>query len=114
MSYHRSDDGSFKFFIGLVLGLIGGAVAAAMFATKPGSELRRDIENGSEELVHNLKERLEDVKEKANEHFKDFKGFTDDRFRTSALNIQDKVTDLGKQLDELTKKRGDFADSSKS
>lgn len=107
MSYQHRDDGFSKFVSGLFFGLIGGTALGMLYATKPGKDLRKDIEINSEEAMISLKERLEELKEKANDQLKDFKGFTDDKFRASAMNIQDKVQDLGKQLEELTQSRVD-------
>lgn len=98
----RSDDGIFKFISGLFLGLLGGFAAGVLLADKPGRELRRDIELNSEEMMHNLKDRFADLKDEASIKFKDFSNFTDEKFKRSALNIQDKVAELGKQLDDLT------------
>jgi len=103
----RSDDGIFKFMTGLCLGLIGGVAAGVILSSKEGKELRKDLELNSEELLHNLKDKLEMLKEKASVGLKDFRGFSDDKFKDSAINLQDKIQDLGRQLEELTRSNGD-------
>lgn len=90
---------------GLLLGLVGGFIAGILMADKPGAELRRDIEMNSAEWAHNLKDKIEDLKEQAADKLSDFRGFTDEKFRASAQNIQTKVAELGKQLEELTVKQ---------
>jgi gas vesicle protein len=96
------DDGIFKFISGLFLGILGGFLTGILMAEKPGRELRKDFEIGSGEVLENVKGRLESLRETASAKFKDFKGFTDERLKASALSIQDQVISLGKQLEELT------------
>ena len=103
----RSDDGVFKFMTGLCFGLIGGVAAGILLSSKEGKELRKDIELNSEELILTLKDKLDTLKERAKIHLGDFKEFSDDKFKASAISLQDKVNDLGQQLEELTKGNGD-------
>lgn len=98
---NRSDDGFFKFFSGLLMGGLGGFLAGIMLAQKSGREFRRDIAGNSEEVLAVLKEKFEGLKDKASDQIKDFRGFSDEAFKQSAINIQDKVLELGKQLDQL-------------
>jgi len=99
---NRDYDYSSGFLSGLVFGLLGGFIAGVLSADKPGRELRRDIEINSAEWAHGLRERIEELKEQAADKISDFKGFADEKFKKSAMTIQDKVADLGKQLEELT------------
>ncbi len=100
----NKDDSLFKFLAGLVIGAGVGFLVGILTADKPGRELRRDISNNTVDFVGGLKERIETIKDQAAEAIRDFKGFADDKLKTSAKNIQDQVTSLGRQLDELTKK----------
>lgn len=97
---NRDDSG--LFFSGLVFGALGGFIAGVLMAEKPGRELRKDLELNSSEFVYNIKDKLQDIKEEASVKMKDFAGFTDEKFKRSAMNIQEKVAELGKQLEELT------------
>ena len=101
---NQREQGS-SIIVGLVLGLVGGFVAGILMADRPGSELRRDIETNSAEWTHNLKEKIEELKEQASDKLSDFRGFTDEKFRASAQNIQSKVAEFGKQLEDLTVKQ---------
>lgn len=108
----RSDDGIFKFLSGLFIGWLAGYVLGKLTADRPGKEVYKDLELNSTEFVHNLRDRLDDIKGQASDRFRDLKSFTDEGFKTSAQNIQDKVIELGKQLDELTS-RSEHNNSSK-
>lgn len=104
MSNNRSN-GLGKFIAGLGLGVAAGIVTGLLMADRPGSELRRDIEVNSSEFLEGLKERLEELKGQASETIREFKGFTDEKLKASAKNIQTQVDSLGKQLQELTHKQ---------
>lgn len=99
------EDGVVKFIAGLAIGALAGMTTGLMMADRPGRELRKDLEINSSELMSNLKDRLEDIKEEANVKIKDFKGFADEKLRASAINIQEQAASLGTQLEELTKKK---------
>jgi hypothetical protein len=49
------------FFIGLILGAIGGAVVALLTAPKPGSEIRRDLSQRADGVREELAARARDV-----------------------------------------------------
>lgn len=98
------DDGIFKFISGLFLGILGGFITGILMAEKPGRELRKDLELSSGEVLENLKDRIEGIRETAAHRFRDFKGFTDEKLRASAINIQEQVSSLAKQLEDLTRK----------
>lgn len=114
MAEHRSDDGIFKFMTGIFFGLLAGFAAGALLVDKSGKELRKDISLNSEEVMHNLKEKFADFKDIASEQIKDLKGMTDERFKTSAINLEEKVHDLACQLDELTQKGLSHIDKEKA
>ncbi len=93
-----------SFLIGLACGLGAGIIAGVLAAPKSGRELRHDIQVGSAEWAASLTERINELKDKAADKFSDIRDFADEKFRKSALNIQNRAADLGKQLDELTSK----------
>jgi len=61
----RYDEGSGGggFTMGLVVGVAFGAVAAMLFAPKPGWEMRRDLADSAGDLGQAAKDRWEDVSE---------------------------------------------------
>lgn len=98
----RSGSSILSFAVGVATGLIGGLVTGFMLANKPGSELRKDIQYGSSEFLRNLRERINDITGKAATKLEEIRDYTDEKFRASAMNIQEQVAVLGRQLDELT------------
>lgn len=100
----NKNNGYFKFFAGLAFGLGAGLAAGMLLAPKSGRELRREIELGSSEWFTGLRDRINDLKDVASDKISDLRHFTDERFKNTAINIQNKAADLGKQLEELTHK----------
>jgi hypothetical protein len=49
------------FFLGLILGAIGGAIVALLTAPKPGSEIRRELSARADEMREELSARARDV-----------------------------------------------------
>lgn len=103
MKNHNNNFGNFIF--GLVFGLAAGFVAGILSAEKPGSEVRRDIQLSSSDFFESVKEKLDDIRDQASDTLKEFRGFTDEKLKASAKNIQSQVESLGQQLDDLTKKQ---------
>ncbi len=101
----NKDDGLFKFLAGLVIGAGTGFLVGILTADKPGRELRREITANSADFIGTLREKIEHVKDQAADAIKDFKGFADDKLKASAKNIQEQVSSLGRQLDEITNKK---------
>ncbi len=101
---NNNSNGMVKFVIGLVSGLAAGFAAGVLLAPKSGRELRHDIQVGSAEWLAGLRERINELKEVATDKIGDIRNFTDQRFKETAMNIQNKAADLGRQLEELSTK----------
>ena len=99
---NNQESGFFKFMSGLLLGILGGFVAGVLTADRPGRELRKEIGINSSDMLEKLRERIDEIKDQASDKLGDFRHFADENLRTSAMDIQDKVADLGRQLDALT------------
>ncbi len=102
---NNKDSGLVKFAVGLGLGAVAGIAAGLLLADRPGSELRRDIEANSAEFLGGLRDKLDELKDQASDTIREFKGFTDEKLKSTAKNIQTQVDSLGKQLQELTNKQ---------
>jgi gas vesicle protein len=87
---NKNSSGS-GFFSGLLLGFLAGAVAGVLLTDRPGRQLRHDIKSGSSEFLRDLKTKLDEIKEQVNE-----------KFKASAMNIQEQVESLNKQLKEIS------------
>ena len=97
----NNDDGFLKFAIGLFFGVLAGYISGLLNAEKTGSEFKRDLELNSTDFMANVKDKFEDFRDQTNVALKEFKGFTDEKLRASAENIEQKVESLGEQLEEL-------------
>ena len=62
---YQEGSGGGGFTMGLVVGAAFGAVAAMLFAPKPGWEMRRDLADSAGDLGQTAKDRWEDVTEAA-------------------------------------------------
>ncbi len=100
----NNNNGFFKFLTGLIFGLGAGFAAGILLAPKSGREFRRDIQLGSAEWFAGLRERINEMRDVATDKLGDIRNFTDEKFKNTAINIQNRAADLGKQLEELTNK----------
>ncbi len=100
----NKNNGFFKFLVGLVFGLGAGFAAGILLAPKSGREFRRDIQQGSSEWIDGLRERINELRDAASDKLGDIRHFTDEKFKNTAINIQNRAADLGKKLEELTVK----------
>jgi gas vesicle protein len=62
---YEQGSGGGGFTMGLVVGAAFGAVAAMLFAPKPGWEMRRDLADSAGDLGQTVKDRWDDVTEAA-------------------------------------------------
>lgn len=61
MTKKEQDNGSAKFWLGAVLGVIAGTVAGIVIAPKSGEETRKDIAEASKKLSKNTRSRFDKI-----------------------------------------------------
>ncbi len=105
MSMRENESGFTKFLFGLSFGVLSGYILGLLNAEKKGSELRRDIEINSSDILSVVREKIEVLKDKTSDAIQEFKGFTDEKLKASAASIEEKVNSLGEQLEELKAKQ---------
>jgi gas vesicle protein len=113
MAKEIKDSGLIKFLGGLLLGAAAGYLAGLMLTDRSGSDLRKDWLENSNHILANMKDKLEDFKDKASIKIQEIKNFADEKFSLSAIKIQDQISSIGRQLDELGKKSQDFINDSR-
>ncbi len=59
------EDNSFGFGIGMLLGVIGGVIAAVLYAPKSGEETRKDVENVITDLAQKYTPEITEAKRQA-------------------------------------------------
>lgn len=107
------ESGLAKFIGGLIFGLAAGYLTALLLTEKTGPELRKDFVENSNEILENMKDKLDVFRDKAADRIQEIKNFADEKFSLSAIKIQDQIDSIAKQLDELGKKTKEVANESK-
>ncbi len=59
------EDNSFGFGIGMLLGVVGGVIAAVLYAPKSGEETRKDVENVITDLAQKYTPEIKEAKRQA-------------------------------------------------
>ncbi len=59
------EDSSISFGVGLLAGVVGGVIAAILYAPKSGEETRRDVENVITDLAQKYTPEITEVKRQA-------------------------------------------------
>lgn len=100
----KQESSATKFLLGLILGAAAGYLSGLLAADKSGQELRDDLRANSNEILGTLKDKYANLKIKATDKFGEIKSYTDENFKKSAINIQDQINSIAKQLEELSRK----------
>lgn len=59
------EDNSFSFGVGLLLGVVGGVIAAVLYAPKSGEETRQDVENAITDIAQKYTPEIKEAKKQA-------------------------------------------------
>ena len=59
------EDSSISFGVGLLLGVVGGVIAACLYAPKSGEESRKDIENAITDMAQKYPPEIQEAKRQA-------------------------------------------------
>lgn len=59
------EDNSISFGIGLLLGVVGGVIAAVLYAPKSGEETRQDVENVITDIAQKYTPEIKEAKKQA-------------------------------------------------
>ena len=59
------EDNSISFGVGLLLGVVGGVIAAVLYATKSGEETRKDVENVITDIAQKYTPEIKEAKKQA-------------------------------------------------
>ena len=59
------EDSSISFGVGLLLGVVGGVIAACLYAPKSGEESRKDIENAITDMAQKYTPEIQEAKRQA-------------------------------------------------
>ena len=59
------EDSSISFGVGLLLGVVGGVIAACLYTPKSGEEARKDVENAITDLAQKYTPEIREAKRQA-------------------------------------------------
>ena len=59
------EDNSISFGVGLLLGVVGGVIAACLYTPKSGEEARKDVENAITDLAQKYTPEIREAKRQA-------------------------------------------------
>ena len=59
------EDSSISFGVGLLLGVVGGVIAACLYAPKSGEETRKDVENVITDMAQKYTPEIQEAKRQA-------------------------------------------------
>ncbi len=59
------EDSSISFGVGLLVGVVGGVIAAVLFAPKSGEETRKDVENAITDIAQKYTPEIKEAKKQA-------------------------------------------------
>ena len=59
------EDNSISFGVGLLLGVVGGVIAAVLYAPKSGEETRKDVENVITDIAQKYTPEIKEAKKQA-------------------------------------------------
>ena len=59
------EDSSISFGLGLLVGVVGGVIAAVLFAPKSGEETRKDVENAITDIAQKYTPEIKEAKKQA-------------------------------------------------
>ena len=78
-----------RFFSGLAFGVaLGAGILYFLTSTDKGKKIKREIEEKSEDVIHDLTELIEDIEEKGNE------------FKAKALAIKEEIKERAEEVEE--------------
>jgi gas vesicle protein len=96
------------FFLGLVLGAIGGAIAALLLTPKRGDEMRRELAVKADEVRHEVATRADEIATKAKDAdwVPIFQRETDEFTNGRAADTADAVTDATASMQDMAADAG--------
>lgn len=93
-----------RFFEGLFVGGILGFLFGMLYAPKPGSQLRRELADQSDELYRQASTNLSDLKEKGSTHLQDVQSRSEQMLRQASAQMQETRDNLSTKIQDLTGK----------
>ncbi len=97
---------STKFLEGLLLGGVLGFVGGILFAPKSGRELRKDLQDNSDELYKQAGSSISDFKDRGQQAMQDFQSKGDAVLKQATQQFQETRDQLTQKISEISGKPG--------
>ena len=92
---------SSRFFEGLLLGGILGAIAGVLFAPKSGREMRKQLADTSEEAYKSASGQISDMKDRTEQALQDFQSKSDTVLKQATRQFEETRDQLTNKVQEL-------------
>lgn len=91
-----------RFFEGLFVGGIIGFLAGLLYAPKPGSQLRRELAENSDDFYRQASTQLHDIKDRTGATFQELQSKGDQVIRSASTQIQETRDQITSKIQDLT------------
>lgn len=91
-----------RFFEGLFVGGIIGFLAGLLYAPKPGSQLRRELAENSDEFYRQASNQLHDIKDRTGATFQELQSKGDQVIRSASTQIQETRDQITSKIQDMT------------
>jgi gas vesicle protein len=91
-----------RFFEGLFVGGLLGFVFGLLYAPKPGSQLRRQLADQSDELYRQASTGLGDLRERGGQRLQEFQTRGDDFLKQAGTHVQETREQLSSKMQDFT------------
>ena len=95
-----------RFFEGLFVGGIIGFLAGLLYAPKPGSQLRRELADSSDDLYRQASTQLSDLKQKSGATLQDLQSRGDQALKTTTAHLQETRDQISSRIQDMTHGNG--------
>jgi gas vesicle protein len=91
-----------RFFEGLFFGGLAGFLVGLLYAPKPGSQLRKEIVDTSDELYKQASSQLSDLKDRTDAALQDLQTKSDAVIKQATAQVQETRDQLASKLQDMT------------
>jgi gas vesicle protein len=91
-----------RFFEGLFVGGVIGFLAGLLYAPKPGSELRRELVDQSDDLYRQASTQLTDLKDRTGATLQDLQSRSDQMLRSASTQMQETRDQITSRIQDMT------------
>ncbi len=95
-----------RFFEGLFVGGIIGFLAGLLYAPKPGSQIRRELAENSDELYKQASTQLTDLKERTGHTLQDLQSRSDQVIKTASAQVQETKDQITSRIQDIAGNNG--------